>query len=220
MSRRVPPPPSALVMIVASLLLAALPWAASAGGQELSADEEQAGFVALFNGRDFTGWRFGDESPPKELPANWKVEDGVIKVSGGGSPHLASAMEYGNFELRLQWRGVKEKYNSGLFLRSGMKVGANQINLAHRNEGAFLGGKVAGGQSGRRTAEAGRRVERVADRRQGRGVDVLVQRDRGLESDRLQARPRLLGPASGRGRHGVSQHPHPRDQRVEIEITE
>ncbi|MBI5757097.1 MAG: DUF1080 domain-containing protein, partial [Planctomycetales bacterium] len=41
-------------------------------------------------------------------------------------------------------RGVKEKYNSGLFLRSGKKVGANQINLAKGAEGAFIGGKVAG----------------------------------------------------------------------------
>ena len=113
-------------------------------GEELSPAEKDAGFVSLFNGQDFTGWRFGDESPPKELPTNWKVEDGVIKVSGGGKPHLASAKEFGDFELRLQWRGLKAGYNSGLFVRSGKNVGANQINLAHKSEGAFLGGKVQG----------------------------------------------------------------------------
>lgn len=117
---------------------------AAAAGPQLTDDEKAAGFVALFNGQDFTGWRFGDESPPKELPTNWKVEEGVIKVTGGGKPHLASAQEYGNFELRLEWRGLKEKYNSGLFIRSGKSVGSNQINLAHKSEGALLGGKVQG----------------------------------------------------------------------------
>lgn len=111
---------------------------------DLPADEKQAGFVSLFNGKDFTNWRFGDESPPEKLPENWKVEDGVIKVTGGGSPHLASAKEFGDFELRFEWRGVKPKYNSGLFIRSGKKVGANQINLASGGEGNFINGKLTG----------------------------------------------------------------------------
>jgi hypothetical protein len=113
--------------------------------QELSDEEKKEGFVSLFNGKDLTGWRFDEgESPPTKLPDNWKVEDGVIKVLGGGRPHLASAREYGDFELRFEWRGTKEKYNSGLFIRSGKKIGANQINLAKGNEGGFIGGKVSG----------------------------------------------------------------------------
>lgn len=115
--------------------------------QDVSDKEKGEGFVSIFNGKDLTGWRFEDKSPPTKLPDNWKVEDGVIKVLGGGSPHLASAKEYGDFELRFEWRGVKEKYNSGLFLRSGKKVGANQINLAKGAEGAFIGGKVEGAKA-------------------------------------------------------------------------
>jgi len=111
---------------------------------KLSDEEAKAGFVSLFNGRDLTNWRFGEESPPKELPANWKVEEGVIKVTGGGSPHLASAKEYGDFEFRFEWRGMKPKYNSGFFFRSGKKVGANQINLASGSEGNFINGKMMG----------------------------------------------------------------------------
>ena len=122
-------------------------FALPAHGQEVTPEEKAAGFVPLFNGKDFTGWRFGEESPPKELPANWKVEDGVIKVTGGGKPHLASAAEYGDFELRLQWRGLKEKYNSGLYIRSGKNVGANQLNLAYRNEGAPVGLKLEGAKA-------------------------------------------------------------------------
>ena len=112
---------------------------------ELSKEERDAGFVSMFNGKDFTGWRFeGKESPPKDVPPNWKVEDGVIKLSGGGSPHLGSAKSYADFEMKFEWRGLKEKYNSGFFIRSAEKVGSNQINLAHGAEGAFIGGKITG----------------------------------------------------------------------------
>ncbi len=121
---------------------------ASAQADDLSPTEREQGFVSLFNGKDFSGWRFGDgPSPPSESPANWKVTDGVIQVTGGGSPHLTSENAYGNFELRLEWRGLKERYNSGLYVRSGKNVGSNQINLAHKNEGAFIGGKLAGAKA-------------------------------------------------------------------------
>ena len=110
----------------------------------LLADEE-AGFKPLFNGKDFTGWRFsgGKDEDAREAP-NWKVKDSVILVTGGGSPHLATDKEYADFELRLEWRALRDKYNSGLFIRSGRKVGANQINLAKGAEGGFIGGKVKG----------------------------------------------------------------------------
>ena len=111
----------------------------------LSQTDKEAGFVSMFNGKDFTGWRFeGMESPPKELPENWKVEDGVIKLSGGGKPNLGSATAYGDFEMKFEWRALKDKYNSGFFIRSGEKVGANQLNLAKGSEGAFIGGKITG----------------------------------------------------------------------------
>ncbi len=115
---------------------------------ELPDGEAKEGFVSMFNGRDFTGWRFGDMDPtPDALPDNWKVEEGVIKLSGGGSPHLASQREYQDFEMRFEWRGVRDKYNSGFFIRSGRKVGANQINLAKGNEGNFIGGKLVGAKA-------------------------------------------------------------------------
>lgn len=113
-----------------------------------AAEDKETGFVPLFNGKDFSGWRFsgGKEDGAKEAP-NWKVKDGMIFLSGGGSPHLATEKEYTDFELRFEWRALKDKYNSGLFLRSGRKVGANQINLAKGGEGGFVGGKVTGAKA-------------------------------------------------------------------------
>lgn len=134
------PRPFALLTIL--FLISASTFAA----EGLSDEERAAGFAPLFNGTDLTGWRFtgSDESPPKTLPENWKVEEGLIKVTGGGSPHLATAAKYGDFELRLEWRGMKDKYNSGLFIRSKPDLGSNQLNLARGSEGAFINGKVEG----------------------------------------------------------------------------
>ncbi|MBI1918045.1 MAG: DUF1080 domain-containing protein [Planctomycetes bacterium] len=114
--------------------------------QEVSEAEKKEGFVSIFNGKDFTGWHFGAEAAlPVKLPSNWKVKDGVIKLAGGSSPHLGSQWDYEDFELRLQWRALREKYNSGLYVRSSRSVGTNQINLAHGAEGGLIGNQGARG---------------------------------------------------------------------------
>lgn len=113
---------------------------------QLSDDEQAQGFVSLFNGVDFAGWQFGgDYGLPDPLPDNWKVEDGVIKLSGGGRPHLGTQWDYEDFDMRFEWRAMRPKYNSGFFIRSGRKVGSNQLNLARGAEGRFFGGKMNGG---------------------------------------------------------------------------
>ena len=109
--------------------------------------DDEKGFVPMFNGKDLTGWRFGNE-PAKmdKLPKNWKVEGGMIKLLGGGSPHLASVKEYEDFDVRIQWRAHKKGYNSGFYIRSGKNVSANQINLAESDCGHLIYG-VKGGNA-------------------------------------------------------------------------
>lgn len=118
-------------------------------GQKVPADELKEGFVSLFNGKDFAGWQFdgGDYALPEKLPDNWKVEDGVIKLSGGGKPHCGTQWDYEDFDVRFEWRAMRDKYNSGFYIRSGRKVGANQINLAKGGEGGFIGGKIKGAKT-------------------------------------------------------------------------
>ncbi len=126
-------------------LVALLPGALLRADEGLSREERAAGFTPLFNGKDFTGWRFsgGKEDGAREAP-NWKVKGGAICLSGGSQPHLATEREYADFELRLQWRALRDRYNSGLYVRSGRAVGANQINLAKGAEGGLIGGRVSG----------------------------------------------------------------------------
>lgn len=96
--------------------------------------EREAGFKSMFNGKDFTGWRFsGGKDDGARDAANWKVKDGVIHLSGGGQPHLATQREYADFELRFEWRALRDRYNSGLFIRSGSDKLPEAFNCSKRN---------------------------------------------------------------------------------------
>ncbi len=65
------------------------------------------GFVALFNGRDLSGWKI----PPGDN-GHWKVLDGVIDYDARSEApdrqkDLWTSRDYGNFTLKLDWR-IKE----------------------------------------------------------------------------------------------------------------
>jgi hypothetical protein len=113
--------------------------------RQTAKDEPKDEFVSLFNGKDFSGWRFGASSALGKLPKNWSVGDGLIKLAGGGSPHLASQWDYDDFEASFEWRAHKKGYNSGFYVRSGRDVGANQINLAESDCGHLIGSSSKGG---------------------------------------------------------------------------
>lgn len=68
--------------------------------------------VALFNGKDLTGWRNnGDEK--------WVVENGTILCESTANKYgyLTTEKSYRNFELRLKFKS-EALGNSGVFLRS------------------------------------------------------------------------------------------------------
>ncbi|MEO5889028.1 MAG: DUF1080 domain-containing protein [Ferruginibacter sp.] len=70
------------------------------------------GWVSLFDGKTITGWHtYGQTS----VNARWQVADGTIyldtsKKEGGD---LVSDAEYGNFDLKLEWK-ISPKGNSGI----------------------------------------------------------------------------------------------------------
>ena len=72
------------------------------------------GFTALFNGKDLTGWK------PTGKAEVWKVEDGAIVVEQGGGGYLLTEKEYGDFELRLEYK-LSAAANSGIALRTPEK---------------------------------------------------------------------------------------------------
>lgn len=96
-----------------SLSLAALLCAAPAarpGGENVP----PTGYVALFNGKDLAGWKATGNMKV------WGAEQGVLYVSGGGGGWLMTEKEYGDYELRLDYK-MPRGGNSGVGLRSPLK---------------------------------------------------------------------------------------------------
>jgi hypothetical protein len=107
----------------------------------LGADESRApqnvppeGFVALFNGKDLAGWRGGgtenpalraalspeerqqkDKASLDDIHKHWRVENGEL-VNDGSGQYLTTEKDYGDFELRLEYKTVP-KADSGIYLR-------------------------------------------------------------------------------------------------------
>ena len=75
----------------------------------LSKAEKAAGWQLLFDGKDFTGWRFYRGASPA---APWSIDNGAITVSGPGKDIITTG-EYGEFELSVDWK-ISPAGNSGV----------------------------------------------------------------------------------------------------------
>ncbi len=67
------------------------------------------GWVALFNGKDLTGWKL----PPKG-EGHWKAVDGLIDYDARGGGVLWTEKPFADFSLQIDWRlkTVEELYGS------------------------------------------------------------------------------------------------------------
>jgi serine/threonine protein kinase/lysophospholipase L1-like esterase len=87
--------------------------------------QEQSGFVALFNGKDLTGWQAvldGKEVAPGKT---FVIKDGTIVVSGQPNGYLTTTKSYKDYVVKYDWRYPRppnlrddERFlgNSGLFV--------------------------------------------------------------------------------------------------------
>lgn len=96
------------------------------------------GFTALFNGKNLSGWKGLVASPPERakmspetlkakqaeaderMRAHWKVEDGALVFDGKGDS-LCTIKDYGDFELYVDWKILKDG-DSGIYLRGSPQV--------------------------------------------------------------------------------------------------
>ena len=129
----------ALVAIAISVIAGPRP----ARSQDRPLNQAPPSFTALFNGQDLSGWRgrqgtysphaeallTKDELAAKQVQWNserdlhWRVDtDKGEIVSDGKSVHLATAKDYGDFELYVDWRMVNHNGDSGIYLRSYPQV--------------------------------------------------------------------------------------------------
>jgi hypothetical protein len=126
-------------LFAAAAVLAALPVLAAPIIGSQSAPSPPDGFTALFNGRDLSGWHGMGHTDPADLAnltaeqraakreadraafeQHWRVEDGAL-VNDGDGPYATTNAEYGDIELRLEYRTVANA-DSGIYLRGTPQI--------------------------------------------------------------------------------------------------
>jgi hypothetical protein len=146
------------MVIAASLVVLGVTWTALAGdAPQAPLNQPPAGFVALFNGKDLTGWKGLLKEPydnpakratlppddrakrqqeaDEDMRAHWKAVDGVLTFDGKGRS-LCTIKDYGDFEMLVDWKILKDG-DSGIYLRGSPQV---QIwDTARRLVGAEVG---------------------------------------------------------------------------------
>jgi hypothetical protein len=80
--------------------------------------------IALFNGRDLTGWRMDKPNSEKV----WKVEDGALITPGNG-PELINNSKFGDFKLHVEFNCGPDS-NSGVYLRGRYEVQIETDSIA------------------------------------------------------------------------------------------
>ena len=84
---------------------------AKTADNQLSKEEQKAGWQLLFNGQDMSHWRnFKSDT----LSSKWTIDDGAMLLTQGGGDILTKK-SYVNFDLKLDWK-ISEVGNSGIFV--------------------------------------------------------------------------------------------------------
>ncbi len=91
----------------------------------LLAGDTPKGFMPLFNGKDLTGWKSTNNAKV------WGAEKGVIYCQGGGGGYLMTEKEYGDYELRLEYKMPKGG-NSGVGIITGPGTFGWNVGMSKR----------------------------------------------------------------------------------------
>jgi hypothetical protein len=74
--------------------------------------------VALWNGKDFAGWKLFVPDRSVDVRSVWSVKDGVIHCRGQPNGYMRTQADYSNYKLHLEWRWVEQPTNSGVLLHA------------------------------------------------------------------------------------------------------
>jgi len=73
--------------------------------------------LALFNGRDLSGWTYHLDKPDVKMEDVWSVKDGVLRCTGQPVGYLLTKKnDYENYVLTLEWRWPDEGGNNGVLV--------------------------------------------------------------------------------------------------------
>lgn len=165
-----------------SFVPAASGWAAEpasdAAAPELLSDELLAeGWLQLFDGQTLFGWQATSD-------ANWRVEEGEIRVDAGRPGWLMTTVDWADYELHVEFKAPATT-NSGVFLRSALepndpKVDCIEVNIAPPENRFPTGWIVARPDSSTRIANARHPFTHSPENRGWHSFSLIVRGDKVL----------------------------------------
>jgi hypothetical protein len=173
----------AMKMLAAIMIAASI---AAAFAADKPAGEK---WESLFNGKDLSGW----------VPVNqgtFVVTNGNLRLVGGMG-WLRTEKQYSDFILEAEWRALVPQYNSGFFVRAGLKGepwpdGVWQVDLQSGALGALVKGArtVVPAETPRMPLN-----QWVKFRIEARGTRITLEVDgeRAWESDKLDTDRGYIG---------------------------
>jgi hypothetical protein len=95
-----------MIILVGVVLLAGMPLAVAA---------EKT--IALFNGRDFSGWTYHLDKPDVQMENVWSVKKGVLRCKGKPAGYLVTKRnDFENYILTVEWRWPEKGGNNGVLI--------------------------------------------------------------------------------------------------------
>ena len=79
--------------------------------------KEDAG-TSLINDEDLSNWTIYLEDPDADPDVVFRVEDGVIKVTGIPNGYIRTKESFSNYKLHVEWRWTAEPANSGVLVHT------------------------------------------------------------------------------------------------------
>ena len=92
--------------------------------------DKEEGFTPLFNGKDFTGWIYGQRANGTENKSGkgYQIEDGVIYSTKEDGGNLYTDKEYANFVFRFEFK-LTENANNGIGIRAPLLGDAAYVGM-------------------------------------------------------------------------------------------
>ena len=92
--------------------------------------EKEPGFTSLFNGKDFTGWIYGQRPNGTENKTGkgYQIENGVIYSTKEDGGNLYTEKEYANFVFRFEFR-LTPNANNGIGIRAPLEGDAAYVGM-------------------------------------------------------------------------------------------
>jgi hypothetical protein len=98
--------------------------------------------VQLFNGKDLTNWKFYLKDPKVDPSSVFKVQDGVIHITGNPFGYMRTVETYSDYKLHVEWHWPAEPTNSGVFIHAQLPdliwIKCIECQLQAGNAGDFV----------------------------------------------------------------------------------